>query len=206
MRSILSVLAMAATLVTASLSGTAQAQDGYVGNRYYISGHLGGALTQTVGLTSPDAIILIFPPPNLPTGFRLENAEQGGLAVGIDTGPARFEVELLGQEYDIVVEGDPTYPVLKGDMAALMFNGYYDFGRSERIQPYVGIGMGEAEVDLGTVFVERFAVQAMAGVQFRLSRQTRLGAEYRFFRSRLPSGYEDFESSSILAKLTFYFR
>lgn len=80
-----------------------------------------------------------------------------------------------------------------GDVRAFaaMLNGYYDFNRGGRFEPYVGLGIGGARVDgnfirhTGLVNVDDkdtgIAYQALAGVAIGLTEQLDLDIGYRYF-------------------------
>ena len=207
-------LAAAVIISGAFVNGAAMAHDDHDGmgperrsdnDGMYVSGGLGATLTQTMDMSFP--VIAIFPPPDVATGADMDNGGAASLALGVKRGHARLEVELLGQAFDVTVVGDPAYPILEGEFGALMGNAYYDFGDNGSFQPYVGLGIGVSEVDMGLINVEgRATYQAMAGAQFRLSQRMKLGVEYRYLKADMPAWAEDYKSSSVLAKLTYFFR
>jgi outer membrane protein OmpA-like peptidoglycan-associated protein len=72
-----------------------------------------------------------------------------------------------------------------------MINGFYDFNRGGGISPYVGVGIGYANVDIGSVDDSNWAWQAMAGLAVPLSERLDLDVSYRFFN------VEDLEAGAI---------
>jgi outer membrane protein OmpA-like peptidoglycan-associated protein len=78
-----------------------------------------------------------------------------------------------------------------GDVTAwaLMANLYYDFNRGGRFEPYVGLGVGGAQIETGGVIGPIsfddddtvFAYQAMIGVAIGLSQQWDLDLGYKYF-------------------------
>ena len=80
-----------------------------------------------------------------------------------------------------------------GDAHAVSFmsNGYYDFKTDSRFVPYVGAGIGLADVTLDRVSVNgvpatndsdlAFAYQAMAGIGYQLSPNGTIFTGYRYF-------------------------
>jgi len=73
----------------------------------------------------------------------------------------------------------------------LMVNVYYDFDTGSAIKPFVGAGIGFANVDLeleGESDDDNvFAYQAMAGVGFAVSKAVTLDLQYRFYATDDPS-------------------
>lgn len=72
---------------------------------------------------------------------------------------------------------------------SLMLNAFYDFHREGRIRPYVGVGVGganiEAEGGVGPISFDDddtvFAYQALVGVAFEITEQLDLDVGYRYF-------------------------
>lgn len=69
----------------------------------------------------------------------------------------------------------------EADVWAAMLNGYYDFHRGRRLRPYLGLGVGWANVDVGFDEGDGFAYQGLAGVAFGLTPQLDLDIGYRYF-------------------------
>ena len=75
-----------------------------------------------------------------------------------------------------------------GDIStiSLMVNGYYDFMPKETICPFIGAGIGyanvEADIDeLGSEDDNVFAYQIAVGVAFAINPQTKIDVQYRYF-------------------------
>lgn len=74
-----------------------------------------------------------------------------------------------------------------------MINGYYDFAPSSILRPYVGLGLGAANVKYNNTHVGGVAFtddddtvaagQAMAGLKWQFSPHTAATVEYRYFRT-----------------------
>ena len=72
---------------------------------------------------------------------------------------------------------------------AAMLNGYYDFNRGGSVQPYIGLGVGGARLNVSAVggfgsFADEdtvLAYQGMVGVAFDLTEQLALDIGYRYF-------------------------
>jgi len=119
------------------------------------------------------------------TGFDLE-LDSGPFVngfVGKDLGSIRLEGEIAYRRNDMDNLGG--VPVV-GEMSstALMANLYYDFGSGAGVTPYVGIGLGAADVkfDSGVTDSETtFAMQLMLGVAFPISQTLSWTGELRGF-------------------------
>jgi len=127
----------------------------------------------------------------------------GGLGyfaqVGRAFGHARVELEFGRRENDTDRFGSiNNITAARGSLNAtsLMVNALYDFPIGERFVPYLGIGIGGAEVDAdnprkavtdpdrtGALRGDdgRFAWQLLAGVAFRLNEHWELKLDYRYF-------------------------
>lgn len=83
--------------------------------------------------------------------------------------------------------GYTSNEALSGDLTSwsVMANVWYDFGYRGDIHPYIGggIGFADVELDLGDVSASDngFAWQAGVGIGFDLTERTRLNLEYRYF-------------------------
>jgi len=150
------------------------------------------------------------------TGFNV------GLAAGYDFGMARLEGEVAYRQNDLdkieinFAPGDVETFSLDGDVSALSFmlNGYLDIETGSPITPYLGAGLGVANVsandvkikdpDFGNVkFVDDddtvFAYQFSAGIAFALNEALALDLGYRYFATSDPEfdtaiGWGGFES------------
>jgi opacity protein-like surface antigen len=119
--------------------------------------------------------------------------------VGRAFGQARVELELGRRENDADRFGSiNNITPARGAMNAtsLMVNALYDFPVGERFVPYLGVGIGGAEVEAdkprkavtdpartGALLGDdnRFAWQLLAGVAFRLNEHWALKLDYRYF-------------------------
>ena len=91
---------------------------------------------------------------------------------------------------------------------AAMINGYYDFNRGGRFEPYLGAGVGYADYDLDFDNQGAFAWQALAGVAIGLTDRLDLDLGYRYFN--IPeadfSGVDvTLEEHSIMAGIRWQF-
>lgn len=103
---------------------------------------------------------------------------------------------------------------------SLMGNGYYDFQTGGRIVPYVGLGIGMAEVSMDGVSVNNapavddsdlvFAYQAMAGIGYQLTPTGTIYTGYRYFATTRPTfsdaGGDRFNSEFELHNLEIGYR
>ena len=110
--------------------------------------------------------------------------------VGYAFGPWRVEGELSYRDNGVdKVSGSNAH----GSTSALatMFNGVYEFLPNASWHPFVGVGIGAANIDTGTVRVNgtdsykgddwQFAYQAFAGVGYDVTRDVELKTQYRYF-------------------------
>lgn len=126
------------------------------------------------------------------TAFDTDYDADTGYLVGAALGKRineRFRIEgevtyrdnEIGNVAGVSVDGDVT-------STALMFNGYYDFETDTVFKPYVGAGIGYADLEVGDESDDVFAYQFKAGVSRPLAdASNEIGAEISYF------GTEDFE-------------
>jgi len=154
----------------------------------YISGHAGGNFA-----------------PDFDPGFAV------GGAIGYKSGN-HFRIE--GEVAFRTNEVKGSNSILSQDVSALslMGNAYFDFNFNSPLKPYIGAGVGFADVRstikiLGVKFSENdtvFAYQLMAGLGYEISPKTTLTLGYRYFASGEDAefnvqGFEErFESHEIL--------
>jgi opacity protein-like surface antigen len=141
------------------------------------------------------------------TGFNL------GVAAGYDYGPARLEAEVAYRQNDIdkfngQFEGFGFEGSADGDVSAtsLMVNAYWDIPTGSPITPYIGGGVGFANVSVNDVelevFGERFdladdddnvfAYQLAAGIAFDINPNLALDLGYRYFATDDPELEDEF--------------
>ncbi len=119
------------------------------------------------------------------SGFNLEFAS--GLFVdafvGKDLGSVRVEGEIAYRRNDMDNFGGIT---ITGEMTSVAFmaNIYYDFGEGTGTTPYVGFGLGAANItfDSGVKDTDTaFAFQLMLGISFPVSETLSITGEWRGF-------------------------
>jgi len=107
-------------------------------------------------------------------------------------------------------------PVGEAKVLSIMANAWYEFENDSRWTPFVGAGVGWADVELtsefGSTSDSGMAFQLGVGIDFELSGITDLVLEYRYFSMiddeytvfGLPTAY-DYQSQSIIVgmKVTF---
>jgi len=158
-------VALAAMLATVTMGGAAHATEGWYG-RADLGYSVDGALeTDTDDLD-------------------FENDWSGHLGIGHGFANGfRLEGEFAYRSNDFeAFDGEAT-------ALALMANLYYDFNRDGRWQPYVGVGVGGAQVEVdgavGPISFDSddtvFAYQGLAGVAVGLSDRLSLDVGYRYF-------------------------
>jgi len=105
---------------------------------------------------------------------------------------------------------------------AIFLNGYYDFNRDGQVQPYVGVGIGYADVSVnynpsGVSVIDdsegAFAYQLKAGATMRLNEQWDVYGEYTYratedvdFNNRLFPGSLEIENESNVISIGVRYR
>jgi OmpA-OmpF porin, OOP family len=193
-------LTLAALMTTASAAavGTAQATEGWYGRvdgGYSIDGGLDGEVT-TPGEAadfSPDF------DEDWMAGVGFGYAFQNGFR-------AEAELSYRSNEFGPEPVGDPVDDDVSGEASswAAMLNGYYDFNRGGRFEPYIGLGVGAAKVDVdldaprGSADDTVLAYQAMAGVAIGLTERLDLDIGVRYFAAPEIDTTEAFDSTLTL--------
>jgi opacity protein-like surface antigen len=133
-------------------------------------------------------------------------------AVGNKFDGLRGEAEIAYRTNDL--NKTSTGPAT-GEITSLSFLGnlLIDFPLSENLQPFLGAGMGLAQVDSGSDDLNNandtvFAYQLIAGIGFPLTYVTTIDLQYRYFATANPdfSGIEaEYETHNFFAGLRFDF-
>lgn len=86
---------------------------------------------------------------------------------------SRIEKNFLGHSY--------SFP-LKGNITSMnyMVNGYIQYPVNNVVVPYAGIGIGMADVHMGTGHDKVLAYQAIAGIGANIDEHVTLGMDYRY--------------------------
>jgi len=86
---------------------------------------------------------------------------------------SRIEKNLFGHSY--------SFP-LKGNITSMnyMVNGYIQYPINNVVVPYAGIGIGMADVHMGTGHDKVLAYQAIAGIGANIDEHVTLGMDYRY--------------------------
>jgi opacity protein-like surface antigen len=129
------------------------------------------------------------------TGFNV------GITGGVDCGPGRYELELSYRQNDfdeISAPGFASIPV-GGDISALAFmaNAFWDIETGSPVTPYLGGGIGVANVSINDLAEPAFgqiaddddtvfAYQFGAGVALELNPNMALDLGYRYFATSDP--------------------
>jgi opacity protein-like surface antigen len=135
------------------------------------------------------------------TGYNL------GAAMGYDYGPARLEAEIAYREnefdqFNVQEFGDSFVDRADGDVSAtsLMINAFLDLTTGSPITPYIGGGVGFANVSFNDVQEEIngvffnladdddnvLALQFAAGIAFEINPSLTLDLGYRYFVTEDP--------------------
>jgi opacity protein-like surface antigen len=133
-------------------------------------------------------------------------------AVGNNFEGLRGEVEVAyrNNDADKLSSGGFSESV-SGDISSLAFMGnlLVDLPLSERIRPFLGAGIGLANIDVdGDEDDTVFAYQAIAGLGFPLTHVTTLDLQYRYFATADPDfdGTEaEYQTHNFFAGLRFDF-
>ena len=172
----------------------------------YLSGNLAAnwLKTQTYKVQDPDA------PAGATVNLRSKTGWGGGLAVGSQSGPYRLEAALdfLSNKTKNGTAhlqgfglGSPSL-ITSGRVTAtpLLINGYYDFKPAGMWTPYVGVGLGVAnlKVNVSAAHVDpessvtfarvhdnstEFAYQGIAGLSWRVTDRVKANIDYRHLRT-----------------------
>jgi OOP family OmpA-OmpF porin len=189
------LLSAAAALSSLAVAGAAHAQQG-ADAQWYVRGDAGGSFQSEVNST---------PKVKGESGWTID------AAVGRTFGPnVRGEGELLYSDAD-QKSSDGRIKVIAG-----LANGYYDFDTSTRLRPFVGAGIGIAQVKLdgGPIHDDDtgFAYQFQTGVAYPINPQLSAQIAYRYLGVndvklgegpfRLSGDYHD---QAVTAGLTYRF-
>lgn len=144
---------------------------------------------------------------------------------GYDFGGPKAELEVAYRSAGNKSLQDSQTKSVNGDLSslAIMANGIYEFLPKSSWHPFVGGGIGFANVsdDLkgadGRTYLSdndwQFAYQAIAGVSYDINKSWAINAQYRYFATLDPSFTDsdgnkakmDYSNHNILAGLTYKF-
>jgi OOP family OmpA-OmpF porin len=129
--------------------------------------------------------------------------------------PYRLELEYRQGENDIdkvstggvSVAGDGALEV-----TSIMGNLWYDFSAGERLRPYVGFGLGQANLDFGDADDDVMIGQLGAGITYYMTPRLAIDAGYRYsmsedasFRSGPTETEIEYSAQSVLVGLRYNF-
>ena len=134
------------------------------------------------------------------------------LAIGNDLTDYRFEAELAYRNNDLdkmtVFIVPPVSGSIDGEVTstALMGNVYWDLNTGTVVTPFIGAGIGVANVDaeitgLGDGDDTVFAYQLALGLAFKVSEAAKIDLSYRYFATSDPDldGVEiEYDTSNIM--------
>lgn len=137
----------------------------------------------------------------------LDNGYGVGVALGYDTGPVdnniglRLEAEYMYRQNEVDTHSSGgaqlAGPTGEINSHAYMANAYLDFHNGSAVTPYIGGGVGVAQVsydDYGVTAIPNvlddddtvFAYQGIAGASYKVTPQIKLTADYRYFATEDP--------------------
>ena len=153
--------AFVAAAILAGSAGAADAQDA----NWYVRGDLGGAFQGEVDGTPK---------------VKADNGWAGAIGAGREFGNGlRAEGELVYLKSDLKGSAGGDAKTLGG-----FANLYYDFNRGGQFQPFVGGGVGFAQVKVDNALVDDddtgFAYQAKAGVSYKINDKWTGEVAYRY--------------------------
>lgn len=133
-------------------------------------------------------------------------------AVGNNFDGLRGEAEIAYRTNDLnkTASGPATGEITS---LSLLGNLLVDFAISENVRPFLGAGMGLAQIDSGSADLNKandtvFAYQVIAGIGFPLTHITTIDLQYRYFATANPdfAGIEaEYETQNFFAGLRFDF-
>lgn len=127
--------------------------------------------------------------------YSFEAGWNAGGALGYDFGMFRtdFEFGYRKNDFDSVSVAGTTFEISSADVSVLsyMANAYFDFENSTSVTPYLGFGLGVADIkiedSIGDGSDTVFAYQFRAGMDFKLSPAFSLTGDYTFFGTSDPT-------------------
>lgn len=152
----------------------------------YVSGNLGVVLTEDSDMSDgDDNAELSYDPGAVITGA-FGYAFQNGLRLEGELGSRYSEMD------EVSVSGYGTGEI-EGDVTttSMMANVFYDFMPAEKVSPFVGAGLGfaniEADIDhYGDDDDTVLAYQLAAGVSFSVTQRLKIDVQYRYFATEDP--------------------
>lgn len=136
------------------------------------------------------------------SGIDFDDGWLAGVAVGGKMPWARGELEAAYRNNDLNGAGGG-----EAESWDVMANAYWDIETNSMITPYLGVGIGAANVDLDIAGIDdswEFAYQGMAGLNFDVAPQWTLGAEYRYFATTEIDGV-DYSNNALLGTVRYTF-
>lgn len=175
----------------------------------YISGNVGAVWVEDSDFSDSAGGISVDGDFSFDTGFGITaaigNDFGNGLRAEIELGYRDSDIDELDatvNDYGFVYSGSAS---IDGDVSAtsLMANGFYEFMSDKTVSPFIGGGIGFANVEgdsdaLGGDDDDNvFAYQGIVGIAFALNPQIKLDVQYRYFATDDPElGGTDFEYAS----------
>jgi len=138
------------------------------------------------------------------TAFDLDDDWMGSVGVGHGFANGfRLEGSIDYRNNEIEPLGD------EATVWAAMANLYYDFNRGGSIQPYLGLGAGYVQSEIGALDEEDgWAYQGLAGIGWRMTDRATLDIGYRYFNApelEYPGFDVDYEHQAVTVGIRYAF-
>ena len=213
------VSALAAGVILASTTGVAMAEDQESG--FYLGGSAfynevfdadGTSTTTTAGL--PPLI------PGITSTADIETSYDDDTAYGVSLGykfasPVRFEIEYRKGDNDIdeVTTGGVSTPNNGSlQVESILGNLWFDFRAGERLRPYIGFGIGSANLEIGDADDDVTIAQVGVGITYFMTPRLALDLGYRYsesedatFKSSTMDVETEYSAQSLMLGLRFNF-
>jgi len=129
--------------------------------------------------------------------------------------PIRLEFEYRQGENDVDSLSSGGVSVSSDgslEVTSMMGNLWYDFSATERLRPYIGFGLGQANLDFGDADDDVTIAQLGAGITFHMTPRLALDAGYRYsvgddasFKSGTTETEIEYSAQSLLVGLRYNF-
>jgi OOP family OmpA-OmpF porin len=184
--------ALAASVILASAAGSTMSQEAetgfYLGGNTFYNEVFDADGNENRNVQTAPGVPPLVPATFTNTRFETETSFDKGAAFGASIGykfasPIRIEFEYRQGENDIdkITSGGVSASRDSSlEVTSMMGNLWYDFAAGERLRPYIGFGLGVANLDMGDADDDVSIGQLGAGITYFLTPRLALDAGYRF--------------------------